>query len=249
MGYTGRVNLIKARIEVLRAKRLLNSAIQKEVSNKVNLRIMIGADTASNFEIKGNLLEPIFNFSLSIDSLLKIAYKNSPLLLLHKHSETEAKYELNKTILSSKPNFNIGIVGGIEDREKAFALNFQMPLSLWDTKEGAKTDALFKLKSSDNQLKNVYKIVELQVTTSYNEYITNYNNSKLFRDSLLEESKNTVNLAQEAFKKGSLNLLELIDAQRTYIDASLEYYNDENALRKSEIDLQSSLGKIMFGDE
>ncbi|NIA31390.1 MAG: TolC family protein, partial [Actinobacteria bacterium] len=65
---------------------------------------------------------------------------------------------------------------------------------------------------------------------------------KLFQDSILKEAKAAAQMAQQAFETSSFRFLDLIDAQRTYLETASEYEQTLLDLRLSEIDLMRSIG-------
>ena len=80
------------------------------------------------------------------------------------------------------------------------------------------------------------------MTAAYQGYENAEQTVKLFQDSILQEAKSAAQTAQQAFETSSFRFLDLIDAQRTYLETASEYEQSLQQLRLSEIDLRWSIG-------
>lgn len=246
-GFGSKIDVVKAQVEVARSKRLLNTGKQELLINQNNLKISIGKDITQPLALKGNITFPNFQFVNDFNTISQTAYQIHPLLLIEQHRLKASEYNVKMAQLSSKPNISFGLMGGVEDKKKSLTFNVDVPLSLWDKKIGAKSEALFWQKSIESDIESVRLTILQQVTSAFQTYQSTTQIVKLFEDTLLTEAKNAVELAQKAFETGNFRFLDLIDAQRTFIDANVEYYDSLRSLRHAEIDLQFSMGKRSSG--
>jgi cobalt-zinc-cadmium efflux system outer membrane protein len=113
---------------------------------------------------------------------------------------------------------------------------------LQDKKKGAQLEAQFEQQSREYDLENAHDRLTQQATTAYQEYQTALSTVKLFDETLLSKAQAAATAAQRAFETGGFRFLDLIDAQRTYLDTMLEYYESLFSLRLAEINLQVSSG-------
>ena len=248
-GFGSKLDVVKGQVEIAHAKRLLNSAEQEFLTTENKLRILLKIAFTQPLALKGDLTLSVVQAPQGLDSLLSTAYQSHPSLLLEQHRLKEAQYTVQLAELSSKPNFNLGLSGGIEDLERAATLSISIPLAIWDTKEGAKSEAQFQQKSVEYSLENIRTNISKQVTSAFQAYQAATQAAKLFEDTLLREAKEAAEMAKKAFETSGFRFLDLIDAQRTYLDARLEYLNSLRALRHAEIDLQTSTGIPIYGGQ
>lgn len=241
-GFGSKLDVIKGQVETLRAKRLLLTA-QKELLNKQSaLKLLLRQSANDSLVLKGSLEQTVFMPGAGLDSLLDLAYRKNPILLAQQHKLLGAQLSLRAARLSTKPDFNLGLTGGMDDKEPRVEFELRMPLALWDRKKGAKTEALFRKKSMEFEGENIRLQIAQQVTAAYQGYENARQSVKLFQDSILKEAKAAAQMAQQAFETSSFRFLDLIDAQRTYLETASEYEQTLLDLRLSEIDLMRSIG-------
>lgn len=257
-GLGSKLDVIKGEVEVARAKRLLQSAKENLLVNQYKLKIRLKMNLALPIYLKGDLMTSTIvspaaleekALPASLDSLLSTAYQVHPSLWIEKYKLKSAEYNVEMARLSSKPNFNLGLTGGVEDREAKVELNLSIPLAIWDTKKGAKLEALLQQKSSSYDIEDAQNLIKERVTFALQAYQTATQAVKLFEGKVFREAKEAAELAQKAYETGGFRFLDLIDAQHTYIDASSEYFNSLRSLRHAEIGLQTSIGKSILGDQ
>lgn len=246
-GFGSKIDVVKAQVEVARSKRLLNTTKQELLVNQNNLKIIMGKDINQPLILKGDLSSPHFQCTNDLTAILRNAYQIHPGMLIEQHRFKASEYNFKAAQLSSKPNINFGLSGGLEDRKNSITLNVDVPLSLWDKKTGAKSEALFLQKSIEYTMESARQNVSQQVTSAFQTYQSAIQIVKLFEDTLFTDTKNAAEMAQTAFETGNFRFLDLIDAQRTFIDASVEYYDSLRSLRQAEIELQFSMGKLSSG--
>jgi cobalt-zinc-cadmium efflux system outer membrane protein len=175
---------------------------------------------------------------VDLDSLLQHSLRAFPAAQFAEAGLKAAQYHVDMARLSSRPNFNIGLEGGVEDKEATAAVNLSIPLALWDKKKGAQFEAQSEQKSREYDLENVRDRLTQRVTTAYQRYQAALSTVKLFDETLLRTAQEAVAAAQKAFETSGFRFLDLIDAQRTYLDTMLEYYESLLSLRQAETNLQ-----------
>lgn len=241
-GFGSKLDVIKGQVEALRAKRLLLTA-QKEVLNKqAELKLLLKLSTKDTLTIEGTMEQRVFEPSTGLDSLLAIAYSRSPEILVQQHRLQLSQLQLQAVRLFTKPDFNFELSGGVEDEEPKVEFEVRMPVALWDRKKGAKSEALFLKKSAEYDGEDIRLKITQQVTAAYQNYKNNLQSVNLFQDSILKEARSAAQTAQQTFESGNFRFLDLIDAQRTYLEIASEYEEALRELRFAEIDLLRSIG-------
>jgi len=245
-GFGNKLDVVKGQVEVARAKRLLKSTEQTLVVGQNRMKILLKMPSNNALLLKGDLFQTVFHFAKNLDSLLLVAAQHHPALLAEKHRLKAAEYQVVVAQLSSKPNFDFELAGGVDQKEPTAELSINVPLALWDTKKGAKAEAQFQQKSQEYSVEEARNNITQQVMAAYFDYQTATASARLFEETLLREAKEAAANAQTAFETGGFRFLDLIDAQRTYLEAGLEYYESLRALRQAEIDLQAAVGISTF---
>ena len=241
-GFGSKLDVIKGQVEQLRAKRVLLTARQELLTKKQDLKLLLKLESGDQFTLRGMIEQSLFEPGSNPDSLLSLAYKNHPALQAKEHALIASQFGLQYARLSSKPNFNLNLAGGREQNENRIELGLSIPLTLWDNKEGAKSEALFIEKSAENDVENTHLQITRKVIANYQKFKTALETVHLFQDSILDEARAVADSARHAFESGPFRFLDLIDAQQTYLDAALEYNANLLELRLAEIELITSIG-------
>jgi len=245
-GFGSKLDVIKGQVEVARAKRLLKSAEQARLISESQLKTLLKMNPASRLDLRGDLSQPNLHVAIRLDSLLLAAEQHHPAMQLEKNKLKAAAYLVTVAQLSAKPNFGFELSGGIDDHEPTAELSLSFPLALRDTKKGAQAEAQFQQKSQEYRVEAIRNNITQQVTAAFLDFQTATEAARLFEDVLLREAKEAAETAQKAFESGGFRFLDLVDAQRTYLEASLEYYENLRALRHAEVDLQAAVGMPML---
>jgi len=246
-GFGSKLDVIKGQVELLRAKRLLLTSRQELLAKKQDLKILLKISEGDSLYLQGNIEQSFFNLDSNPDSLLSLAYANLPVLQAKEHALKASQFALQSARLSSKPNFRFNLAGGREQNEPRIELGLRIPLALWDNKQGAKSEALFLAKSAENDVENTRLQISRALKTNYQKYESALASVHLFQDAILDEAKTAADSARRAFESGPFRFLDLIDAQRTFLDAALEYNANLHDLRLAEIELTSSIGIFFPG--
>jgi cobalt-zinc-cadmium efflux system outer membrane protein len=241
-GFGSKLDVIKGQVEVVRARRLLKSAEQALVTGQSRLKILLKMPSTSSLLLKVDLSQTGFHFTGNLDSLLLVADQRHPALRAQKHRLKAVEHQIVLAQLSAKPNFDFELSGGMDDREPTIELSMILPLAVRDSKKGAKAEAQFQHKSLEYDFENARNSIAQRVTSAFLEYQAATETARLFEDTLLREAREAAETAQKTFEAGGFRFLDLIDAQRTYLEAGMEYYESLCALRHAEVDLQAAAG-------
>ncbi|NOZ62231.1 MAG: TolC family protein [Calditrichaeota bacterium] len=241
-GFGSKLDVIKGQVEVLRARRLLLTAKKELLNKRTQLKLLLKLSLKDTLTVKGTMDQSLFEPRGGLDSLLTIAYERSPELTIQQHKLLLSQLQLQAVQLSTKPDFNLDLAGGVEDKESKIELELRMPLAIWDRKKGAKSEALFIKKSAEYDSENVRLQITQQVTAAFQSYENAHQSVKLFQDSILKDAESAAQMAQRAFETSSFRFLDLIDAQRTYLSTVSEYEQVLLESRLAEIELRRSIG-------
>ena len=60
---------------------------------------------------------------------------------------------------------------------------------------------------------------------------------------MLSRADNALRVAESSYKAGAVSLLELLEAQRTYIETRADYLKVQDDYRKAQIDVTHAVGE------
>ncbi|MFQ5709538.1 MAG: TolC family protein [bacterium] len=247
-GFGNKLDVVKGQVEVLRAKRLLLEARQELLNKQEHLKILLRVAADDTLRLQGQIERSTFTARVLLDSLLTLANRAHPALLAEQHKLKGAQFAMRAARLAARPDFALDFEGGVEDNESRFEVGLRFPLALWDRKKGAQAEALFLKQSAEFGVESARLELTRRVRAAFRVYASTAQSVRLFEDSLLQEAKSAAETARQAFESGNFRFLDLVDAQRTYLDSALEYNESLHNLRAAEINLMASVGKIVTGD-
>lgn len=102
-------------------------------------------------------------------------------------------------------------------------LGFSFPIPVFDQNQGNICRAKHLLNILYEKKNEDLLQLRMDLEDAYAGLLTAYKESVSYRESLLPSAKNAFEAAQEEFRNGKNDYLELLDAQRTYFDVQAQY--------------------------
>ena len=185
---------------------------------------------------------------LFLAPLVERAMRERPDLRAIRTARLKADAELRAAHRDPWPDPSLGVaythdnftVSG--DNPNTLALTLSFPLPLFDRNQAGIGRAAVEVKRSEN---DEAKLV-LQVEREVGEAARRYERSRVllgaFEGGMLERAELALKAAEKSYKVGAVSLLELLEAQRTYIDTRAQYLKTAYDWRQATIDLGHAVG-------
>jgi len=222
LGESRELDFIKARIETLKSERELTRAETSLSSIKAILNRFLGNSLPKDFDVDGELTPPSTVFSLE-----EIAEKTTdfnPKLKAQKTEVKRAGFSLSEQKHLIVPD--IFLQGFYEKELDKTALGGGIGISIpfWYQNQGGIQIARAEERKADFDL----KLLEIEIGNSLEEEYKNYGvafeQSKIFSGELLDRAKRSLEIAEFSYEQGETELLDVLDALRTYRETLREYY-------------------------
>jgi len=240
-GFGSRLDVIKAKVEEARARRLLLAAQKEKDARRSDLKLALGLAPDDTLNLSDVLEISLLSGPVKMDSLLQAA-RHHPRLLRQRSLVQASKLDVQAADLASRPDFNFDLAGGVEDHESKVELELRIPLALWDRKAGLKSEAHFMAKSAQNDSAAAWLDISRRVAAAVYTYQNARQTIQLFEQSLVDEARSAADMAQQAFQTGQYRFLDLIDARRTYLETAQEFIEAQANLRLAEVGLLQATG-------
>jgi len=133
-------------------------------------------------------------------------------------------------IIEPTPSYNV--VGGGVAFPLRFSNRYQGQLKLAET----------QVKQADVQYQAVELQIAVEVTQAYNQYKAAQRKVQQFDLQLLQQSQKVLDGKIYSYKRGATSLLEVLNAQRTYNEIQLNYYETLLSYSSSLVELERSAG-------
>ncbi len=238
-GVVAEADVIRAKVE--RNKALLSSAnaAQQAVQARVNLyREMGQADFPSSVELDdpatapATVLIPTLQLVLQTRYELQVARQNV--------IEAEAKLALQRANSKVDPDISLGYkrTVGVDTVYAAISV----PLPIHNRNQGNIAAATADVAAAKANLRASENVVRAEVSAAQEEYRMR---SELLSGTLpqmRQEAEEGVRIARAAYRLGGLDLLRLLDAERSRLDTELLYYQTMSQFQQSVVNLRSAIG-------
>lgn len=221
VGEAPEFELIKAQVEMARATNEVQKAANKVSLAKANLNTLLGRPGSSPLEIAGALESP--PEELNLESLMQKALERHPYIQQQNYLVERQSRLLDMARASRYPDLT---VTGFYDREidkELAGLGLSVPLPLWNHQRGAIATAAAEKARAEAELRNLQNETTRLVTEAYQNYVIAKDLIQAFSQQLLKQAEETRRIAEISYREGAFGILELIEAQRTARQTSLDY--------------------------
>jgi outer membrane protein TolC len=241
-------DLIKVQVELDRLHDQLKST--QDLMNPVKARL----NTAMNRSTRAHLPPPgkveVDTVQISNDLLMRWLKESNPELKANEFLAAREKFSLDLAKKSYFPDITLGVdyivtgearMPGVMDSGKdPLIAMLSINLPLWWGRSGASVNeakaryrsALNQRQNSENELLSRLEMVLYQFREAQRKI-------GLYQDALLPRAQQALNVTQTAFATDKVDFLNLIDAQRTYLEfeLSLERAKSNYAGRLAELEM------------
>jgi outer membrane protein, heavy metal efflux system len=161
-------------------------------------------------------------------------------------SQREADLKLAKAY--RYPDVTVGAGYAVQgprgpDNPGQIALNFGLPLPLFNRNQGGIMQAEVAVQTAEADLNRTLNQVENQLDVAYRNLIHSRRLVEAFVGGVLDDARSTVTIVERAYERGGATILDLLDAARTsrtiqqnYIEALFNY-------QRNVIQLESAVGQ------
>ena len=230
-----------ARIELGRAQRNLEAA-------RVRLALTWGNDTPGFTTAVGDLdhLVPVpaaADLSKYIEQHPDVARWTVEI------ASRQAEIELARAEAIPDLTGSLGYRWFKESDEGAWVAGLSIPLPLADRRQGEVLAARFGVGSSRNKAHAVRLRVGAALASSYSRIANAYEEAIALRDDAIPAATAAYNDIRQAFDRGNLGYLDVLDAERTLIDLQSRYLDALTGYHVAVAEIEALIGQSVFMDE
>lgn len=234
--------LVKAKVELLRADKELKTAANRLVISKASLNALLGNSLEEGFEIKGAFI--LRSEKIALNELLSRAIMNHPLILKAKKEVEVKSFSLEMEKASIFPDITIkaGVVGEL-DRE-SYTMGISMPVPIWYQRKGEIATASAEKGWAEAELNRTEVELSKAIVEEHHNYFIAYDQIEIFEKGLLKQAEEALRIANLSYTQGESGLLDYIDAQRVYRTVIMEYYQSFFELEAAKASLEKVSGGL-----
>ena len=217
------LELLRIQVQAYQFQRDAADARQAASAAKVALRAVAGPNrVADDFDVEGEL--GFKDFTLTRNDLYRMTLENRPDVRAAEAAREKARADVNL----ARANAWWDVTPQLEYKrtdanEQTLGFGFSIPIRIFDRNQGE----IARTRSEVNRLDAVRQAVAVQalseVDTALGALTTERGKLAALRDTYLPKAQQARDTVEFAYRRGGVNLLDFLDAQRTHRETSLEY--------------------------
>lgn len=249
----GEIKAVDARQSKLEAGNMLNAVYKSEASHKaalLQLSMLMGksSDTLyapivakTNFDREFNLKELIMTAVNNRADILAAGKEKEVAGNLVKLAQANRLPDLGLTLGVAQNSGATNIVAPTPSTNVVSA-GISMPLKFSGRSRAELMSAQYNVAQVTARYQQAVLQVQTEVSTSYYNYLSARKQVDQFHSGLLEEARKALEGKIYSYRYGEINLLEVLNAQRTYNVLKQSYYEAMNGYTAALVEVERSAG-------
>lgn len=238
-GETPKADYLQTRLDADRMRLELLSARQQLDRNWRSLNAVAGMRNSGPAQPLTADIDNVVHF-ISYDEALPALLQASPEVAKAMANIQRARSEVHRQRMEVIPDVTANVSVQYDNATQYTVTGIQagMPLPILDRNQGNIGSACSQLTAAQQQLERLELRLQQDLASAHADYANAYQRVMEYQKGLLPSSKETRDLVVRAFQQGEIGFLQLLNAQRTFFQVSLDYLDElENYWARSyEID-------------
>jgi outer membrane protein, heavy metal efflux system len=245
-GYIAEVDLIRIRLQMVDFHSMVIQSLQEAESARGDLRQLLRLSPATTLELTTDL--EFRRIDPEIEKLRLAAMDVRPDVRSKRFTFSQREADLRLAKAYRVPDLTVGTGYAIQgsqgpDNPQQWALNFGMPLPLFNRNQGGIRQAEVAVQTAEADLNKALNVVENEVEVAYRNLMHSRRLVEAYVGGVLDDARATFTIVERAYERGGATILDLLDAARTsrtiqqnYIEALFNY-------QRNVLQLESAVGQ------
>jgi cobalt-zinc-cadmium efflux system outer membrane protein len=241
-GKVSPIEQTRARVTVSTARLQAQQARRSHEAAKIRLAAFWGS-TAPVFEgVSGSL-----DTAASVPSLDTLTARVQMHPDIARWASEMAARRAQIEVARSKAVPDLTVSGGVryfnETNESAFVFGFSVPLPLFDRNQGGIGEAHARLTKAELERRGAEVRVRTVLADTYQNLVSAANEVTTLHNEVLPAAQEAFQATQEGYRLGKFGFLELLDAQRTFVETRGRYLEALATYHKAVADVERFSGE------
>lgn len=245
-GYIAEVDLIRIRLQFIDFQSQVIQSIQESETARADLRQLLRLSPATRLELTSEFdykrVDP------DISRLRASALDARPDVRAKRHIMSQREADLKLAKAYRIPDVTVGggyAVQGSKgpDNQGQVALNFGVPLPLFNRNQGGIMQAETAVQTAEADLSKTLNQVENEVDVAYKNLLQSRRLVEAFLGGVLDDARSTFTIVERAYERGGATILDLLDAARTSRTIQQNYFEALFNYQRNVIQLESAVGQ------
>ncbi len=245
-GYIAEVDLIRIRLQTVDFHSQVIQSLQEAETARGDLRQLLRLSPATTLELTTDL--EFKRIDPEIGKLRVVAIDVRPDVRSKRFTQSQREADLRLAKAYRVPDLTVGTGYAVQgaqgpDNPQQWALNFGMPLPLFNRNQGGIRQAEVAVQTAEADLNKALNVVENEVEVAYRNLMHSRRLVEAYVGGVLDDARATFTIVERAYERGGATILDLLDAARTsrtiqqnYIEALFNY-------QRNVLQLESAVGQ------
>jgi cobalt-zinc-cadmium efflux system outer membrane protein len=218
-----RRDLLQARIESRSAEIFLQQARNQHLAAWRMLAAVLGSPEMPPVPLAGDLDET--DTALAWEQSIQRLLSESPEIAAAFLQVERARWAIDRAHAQAVPDVNVqGIVQHDNSTGSSNgSLLVSLPIPVLNRNQGGIRQAESELVSAEMAARRVELALHRRLAPVFERYLTSRNRVDSYRDGILRDAQESLDLTRQGYEGGELSFLNLLTAQRTYFQANLDF--------------------------
>jgi len=142
---------------------------------------------------------------------------------------------------------NLTLSGGLrrfnETEDNVFVAGVSIPIPLFDRNQGGILETRYRLAQADKERQAAKVRIKTALAEAYQALSTAFFEATALKNEVLPGAQSAFNAADEGYRQGKFSYLDVLDAQRTFVEARVQYTEALSAYHKAKADIEGLIGE------
>ncbi|MFZ0640379.1 MAG: TolC family protein [Candidatus Acidiferrales bacterium] len=215
-------DFLKIKLQLLQFQTDVTAAVLAKQQALVALRQLLGFESVPlDYDVAGGL--EYQKLPYNVEDLQAMALKDRPDLRAAEQGVTEAQsaYKLQRAIGKVDVTGTLNYTHISDQDTTSFFVS--LPLPIFNRNQGQIAQAKDAILQAQESQHEASEQVMSDVQSAFESLRTNEQTLQIYQSGYLDESKESVDISEYAYKRGAASLLDFLDAERSYRDTQLAY--------------------------
>ena len=245
-GAIAEVDLIKLRVQLVDFQNQAITATQDFLNAQNTLKGLLRVRPMVELVLKGELdYTPL---SLDLDKLRADALATRPDVIVKTRNVSQKTANLKLARAFRFPDVTLGGDYSIQGPQgpntpNQYGFGLSVPLPLFNRNQGGILQAEADLSTAQTDLEKTRLQVEIDVENAYRDFTQTEMLVKAYRGGVLNDARTSREIAEKAYVRGGMTILDLLDAFRTFNTTMQGYIDALYAYQRSLLEVDAAVGR------
>ena len=239
-GYAPEFEVNFAKLELQTALREKARVLNQLQVAKYSLNNLMARPWETEFIAIGDLSYHPITFDM--ERLKIYAIQNRSDLKALEFAQLTASGEINLANSMNTPNLRLSLIYDKEFDKDRFGAMVSLPIRLFNRNQGDIASSIAAQKTAEVGYSFLKFLIEKEVASSYSEVLLAAKEVQLLEEGMLVPVEQNLDLVQKAYQRGEVEIIEVITAQRNFVDIQTAYLEALYNFNFAIANLQKALG-------